>query len=80
MNFSHPSGRQALLVYTSIAQHRRVIEAAAAHNVAVMVEKQSRMTSRISSRSESESVHAGLRRAFLRGSAACRTSASAPDR
>jgi len=30
---------QALLVYTSIAQHRRVIEAAAAHNVAVMVEK-----------------------------------------
>jgi predicted dehydrogenase len=30
---------QALLVYTSIAQHRRVIEAAAVHNVAVMVEK-----------------------------------------
>jgi predicted dehydrogenase len=30
---------QALLVYTSIAQHRRVIEAAAAHDVAVMVEK-----------------------------------------
>jgi len=30
---------QALLVYTSIAQHRRVIEAAAAHNVTVMVEK-----------------------------------------
>jgi predicted dehydrogenase len=30
---------QALLVYTSIAQHRRIIEAAAAHNVAVMVEK-----------------------------------------
>ncbi len=30
---------QALLVYTSIAQHRRVIEVAAAHNVAVMVEK-----------------------------------------
>jgi predicted dehydrogenase len=30
---------QALLVYTSIAQHRRVIEAAAAHNIAVMVEK-----------------------------------------
>lgn len=30
---------QALLVYTSIAQHRRVIEAAASHNVAVMVEK-----------------------------------------
>ncbi len=30
---------QALLVYTSIAQHRRVIEEAAAHNVAVMVEK-----------------------------------------
>jgi glucose-fructose oxidoreductase len=30
---------QALLVYTSIAQHRRVIEAAAAHNLAVMVEK-----------------------------------------
>lgn len=32
----HP---QALLVYTSIAQHRRIIEAAAAHNVDVMVEK-----------------------------------------
>jgi len=30
---------QALLVYTSIAEHRRIIEAAAAHNVAVMVEK-----------------------------------------
>src|ERR1035438_1322636 len=30
---------QALLVYTSIAQHRGIIEAAAAHNVAVMVEK-----------------------------------------
>jgi glucose-fructose oxidoreductase len=30
---------QALLVYTSIAQHRRIIEAAAAHNVTVMVEK-----------------------------------------
>jgi glucose-fructose oxidoreductase len=30
---------QALLVYTPIAQHRRIIEAAAAHNVAVMVEK-----------------------------------------
>lgn len=30
---------QALLVYTSIAQHRRVIEEAATHNVAVMVEK-----------------------------------------
>jgi len=32
----HP---QALLVYTSIAQHRRVIEAAAEHKVDVMVEK-----------------------------------------
>ncbi|MFY9747258.1 MAG: Gfo/Idh/MocA family oxidoreductase [Acidobacteriaceae bacterium] len=30
---------QALLVYTSIGQHRRVIEAAAAHNLDVMVEK-----------------------------------------
>jgi glucose-fructose oxidoreductase len=30
---------QALLVYTSIGEHRRVIEAAAAHNVTVMVEK-----------------------------------------
>ena len=30
---------QALLVYTSIAQHRGVIEEAATHNVAVMVEK-----------------------------------------
>lgn len=30
---------QALLVYTSIAQHRPVIEAAAAHNLTVMVEK-----------------------------------------
>jgi len=30
---------QALLVYTPIGQHRRVIEAAAAHNVTVMVEK-----------------------------------------
>lgn len=30
---------QALLVYTSIGQHRRVIEAAAAHNISVMVEK-----------------------------------------
>ena len=30
---------QALLIYTPIAQHRQVIEAAAAHNVAVMVEK-----------------------------------------
>jgi predicted dehydrogenase len=30
---------QALLVYTSIAQHRRIIEAAAAHNLTVMVEK-----------------------------------------
>ncbi len=30
---------QALLVYTSIAQHRRVIEEAATHNVAVMIEK-----------------------------------------
>jgi glucose-fructose oxidoreductase len=30
---------QALLVYTSIAQHRRIIEAAAAHNIDVMVEK-----------------------------------------
>lgn len=30
---------QALLVYTNIAQHRRVIEAAAAHNVDAMVEK-----------------------------------------
>jgi len=30
---------QALLVYTSIAEHRRVIEAAAAHHVTVMVEK-----------------------------------------
>src|ERR1700735_3807751 len=29
---------QALLVYTSIGQHRRIIEAAANHNVAVMVE------------------------------------------
>src|ERR1700689_569100 len=28
---------QALLVYTSIGQHRRVIEAAAAHNIDVMV-------------------------------------------
>jgi glucose-fructose oxidoreductase len=32
----HP---QALLVYTNIAEHRRVIEAAAAHGVDVMVEK-----------------------------------------
>ncbi len=32
----HP---QALLVYTSIGQHRRIIEAAAAHGVDVMVEK-----------------------------------------
>jgi len=32
----HP---QALLVYTSIGQHRRVIEAAAAHGIDVMVEK-----------------------------------------
>jgi predicted dehydrogenase len=30
---------QALLVYTSIGQHRRVIEAAAAHHIDVMVEK-----------------------------------------
>lgn len=30
---------QALLVYTSVGQHRRVIEEAAAHNVTVMVEK-----------------------------------------
>src|ERR1700685_1690095 len=30
---------QALLVYPSIAQHRRIIEAAADHNIAVMVEK-----------------------------------------
>jgi len=34
--YRHP---QALLVYTSIAEHRRVIESAATHNVAVMVEK-----------------------------------------
>jgi len=33
---THP---QALLVYTSIAEHRKVIEAAAAHNLDVMVEK-----------------------------------------
>ena len=32
----HP---QALLVYTSVGEHRRVIEAAAAHNLDVMVEK-----------------------------------------
>ncbi|MBB6144176.1 putative dehydrogenase [Silvibacterium bohemicum] len=32
----HP---QALLVYTSVGDHRRVIEAAAAHNLDVMVEK-----------------------------------------
>jgi glucose-fructose oxidoreductase len=32
----HP---QALLVYTSIGEHRRIIEAAAAHSVDVMVEK-----------------------------------------
>jgi predicted dehydrogenase len=30
---------QALLVYTSIGEHRRIIEAAANHNVTVMVEK-----------------------------------------
>jgi predicted dehydrogenase len=36
LNHQHP---QALLVYTSIAQHRRVIESAAAHNLDVMVEK-----------------------------------------
>jgi glucose-fructose oxidoreductase len=33
---THP---QALLVYTSIAGHRKIIEAAAAHNLDVMVEK-----------------------------------------
>jgi glucose-fructose oxidoreductase len=33
---THP---QALLVYTSIAEHRKVIESAAAHNLDVMVEK-----------------------------------------
>jgi glucose-fructose oxidoreductase len=33
---THP---QALLVYTAVGEHRRVIEFAAAHNLAVMVEK-----------------------------------------
>jgi glucose-fructose oxidoreductase len=33
---THP---QALLVYTSVGEHRKVIEFAAAHNLAVMVEK-----------------------------------------
>jgi len=32
---THP---QALLVYTAISDHRRVIEIAAAHSVSVMVE------------------------------------------